>query len=288
MYDIIFLILVFFTGMCLGSFLDVCVYRIPIGKNVVTGRSYCTNCNTYLKPLDLVPLFSFLFLKGRCRYCKTKLSWEYPLSELTMGLLFLLTYFRFGINPYLWALTVFIVSVNVVIAKIDWDTTFIPNSVSYPSIVIAAILSFFIQNLPLEGLVPQPTTLEAWIGGIAYFGLFLLLFFISNGGMGMGDAKWALFMGLFLGWRYAFVALFIASLLSVIFSGFVLIFFRKKIKNLPNNKISSKDDDELPINQKVLGISIVNGKPAIVLGPFLAIGTLITWFFGVSLLGLYL
>lgn len=282
--DIFFYVFFFILGICWGSFLNVLTYRIPIGENIAKGRSHCTNCGTTLKALDLIPVFSFIFLKGKCRYCKSKISWRYPLYELFVGLLFVLTYNLFGINPYLWGLTVFIFTVNIVIAKIDWDTTFIPNKVSYPSIIIALILSPFFTKLPLEGLVPQPTLIEALIGGVVYFAVFFLLFFISNGGMGIGDAKWAAFMGLILGWKYAFIAFFIASFTSILFSMFVMVFFKKKINALPNNVVSKDDEEELPIEHKILGISIINGKPAVVLGPFLALGMVITWFFGIPIL----
>lgn len=286
--SIFYSIFFFILGICWGSFLNVLTYRIPLGENIAKGRSHCTNCETTLKTLDLIPIFSFLFLKGKCRYCKTKISWRYPLYELLVGLLFLLIYRLFSLNVYAWLLSVFVITVNIVIAKIDWDTTFIPNSVSYPSIIIAMILTPFLSKMPLEGLIPQPTLLEAWIGGAVYFAIFFFLFIVSGGGMGMGDAKWALFMGLMLGWKYAFIAFFIGSFTSVLFSMTILLLFRKKIKELPNNIVSKDDEEELPIEQKIFGISIINGKPAVVLGPFLALGMVITWLFGVDILNWWL
>lgn len=280
----IFLCLIFVTGLCWGSFLNVWIFRIPEKRSIANGRSACMSCGHTLNALDLIPLFSYLFLRGKCRYCKSKISWQYPAIELLVGCLFLLTYFRFDLNPYLWAISIFLITVNVVIGKIDWNTTFIPNVISYPSIIIAIILAILSIVMPINYLVPQPTIINSYVGGIAFFMLFFILYFVSKGGMGMGDAKWSLFIGLILGLDYGFIAILIGTSLSVIYSGIIMSFYGKRIKTLSNNIVSLKDAEELPIQDKILGISIVNGKPAIVLGPFLAIGMLITWFFGVDIL----
>lgn len=279
---------VFLFGICWGSFLNVWIYRIPEGRSVAGGRSACMNCKHELGPLDLVPIFSFLFLRAKCRYCGIKLSWQYPMVEFIVGLLFVLTYLVFGLDLYAWAISFFLITVNTVMGKIDWDTGFIPNVLSYPSILIAAVLTFFISDFNTYAIFPQPTVLDAWIGGIALLLIFVIMFFVSNGGMGLGDAKWALFIGLLLGWQVGFIAIAIASLTSVLFSGFVMLFFQKKIKELPDNKISKDDETEEPLEGKVLGLSIVNGKPAIVMGPFLAFGMLMAWFFGVNILDWWL
>lgn len=284
-------LMIFLFGISWGSFLNVWIYRIPLGRSVAGGRSGCMTCQHTLGPLDLVPVFSFLFLRGRCRYCKTKLSWQYPAVELIVGALFLLSYVLFGINPYLLLISAFLITVNVVIAKIDWDTSLIPNLISYPSILIAGVLSFFHGTFPVhkeflsgistyEQVVPSPTTAEAWIGGIAFFSVFLILYFVSNGGMGMGDAKWVLFIGLMFGWQLGILALFLGTFLSSVFSLSILALFGKKIKELPNYEVSIHDETEEAHVHKIYGISIINGKPAVVLGPFLAIGMLIVWFFG--------
>lgn len=290
---------IFLLGICWGSFLNVWIYRIPLGRSVAGGRSACMTCEHNLGPLDLVPLFSFLFLRAKCRYCKTKLSWQYPMIELIVGLLFVLTYFVIGLNMWLWLVSVFVITVNVVMAKIDWNTTFIPNVLSYSSIVIAAIYAFFATKIPnyseplgsvatFEQVVPMPTLTDSLIGGFAFFALFFLLFIISNGGMGLGDAKWALFMGLMLGWQIMFIALFIATTLSSIYSLTVMAIMGKKIKALPSTTITLQDEEEEEVTHKILGMSIVNGKPAIVLGPFLAIGMIIAWFYGVRIFNWYM
>lgn len=297
--ELYIVILIFLLGISWGSFLNVWIYRIPEGRSVAGGRSACMSCNHTLSSLDLVPLFSFLFLRGRCRYCKTKLSWQYPMIELIVGLLFVLAYYIVGLNYTLLGISMFIITVNVVMAKIDWNTGFIPNVLSYPSIILALGYAFFAEKLPTykeslfevmtyDIVVPTPTLTEALIGGAVFFGLFLAIFFLSNGGMGMGDAKWALFMGLMLGWKFAFIALFIGTTLSSVFSLSVMGLFKNKIKELPDNKISINDETEEPIQGKIYGVSIVNGKPAIVMGPFLAIGMIITWFFGVPIYEWYM
>lgn len=293
--DVMIGLLIFVLGISWGSFLNVWIYRIPLGRSVAGGRSGCMTCKTSLGPLDLVPVFSFLFLRGKCRYCKTKLSWQYPAVELLVGFLFLLSYGLFGVNWYLLAISAFVITVNVVIAKIDWDTTMIPNIISYPSILIAAALSFMGGLFPVhkesltdypsfEAVIPTPTTLDAWIGGIAFFMVFFLLFLASNGGMGMGDAKWVLFIGLMFGWQLGILAIFIGTFLSSVFSLSVLALFKNKIKELPNYEVSIHDETEEEFEHKIYGVSIVNGKPAVVLGPFLATGMLVVWFYGVPIM----
>lgn len=285
--------IVFFTGLCWGSFLNVWVYRIPRGKKVSSGRSFCGDCGHSLGILDLFPVFSWLLLGGKCRYCKCKLSIEHPLFELMFGLLFLFTYLSFGsfyepmINPYLWVLTIFVMSVSIVVAKIDWDTTLIPNKITYPSLVIGLIYGCFATKLPLNGLVPQPTIVSSLIGGAVLFALLFGLSVISKGGLGMGDVKWVTFMGLFLGITHALLAMIIACTLNVLFIGFTMLFFGKKIKELPSVTLT-EDTEEFPQTQKIMGISVVNGKPCIVLAPFFAAGTLIVWFFGVPIFNWWL
>lgn len=291
-------IFIFVLGICWGSFLNVWIYRIPEKRSVAGGRSACMTCDHSLGPLDLVPVFSFLFLRAKCRYCKTKLSWQYPAIELLVGLLFLLTYYTVGLNWHLWLVTGFVVTVNVVMAKIDWNTALIPNILTYPSIVIAVIYVALTNIIPnykddyinyptFDLVVPAPSLIEGIIVGFGFFFLLLLFFFATKGGIGMGDVKWILFMGIMLGYQLMFFALILGTLLSCIFSVIVYSLFKSKIKALPDVPSSITDKDE-PITQKIYGVSIVNGKPAIVLGPFLAIGMLVAWFFGIPLYDWYL
>lgn len=295
---IIIAAIVFLLGISWGSFLNVWIYRIPLGRSVAGGRSACMTCEHKLGPLDLVPLFSFLFLRAKCRYCKTKLSWQYPAIELLVGVLFMLTYYVVGLNLWLWLVSIFVITVNVVMAKIDWNTTFIPNVLTYPSIILAGVYVAFAAKIPnykeplmtiatYEMVIPTPSITSALIGGFGFFALFAFLFVISNGGMGFGDAKWALFMGLMLGWPLMLIALFVATTLSSIYSLTVLAVMGKKIKALPSLVISFKDEEE-EVPEKILGMSIINGKPAIVLGPFLAIGMIVAWFFGLPILEWYM
>lgn len=286
-YDIIFITLLFLIGISWGSFLNVWIYRIPEKRSFAKGRSACMTCGHTLSHLDLVPLFSFLFLKGRCRYCKVKLSKQYPFVELLVGILFLITYFSFGLDTYAWAMSLFLITVNVVIGIIDWNTTFIPNVISYPCIVIGLISAILYNFLPYNEYNPITSTFYAVLTGVLFFVIFLVMYFISNGGMGMGDAKWSLFIGFILGYEKGVLALLLASLVSSLYTGLIMLIFRKKIKSLPNNSISKDDEDELPIDGKFLGVSIINGKPAIVLGPFLAMGCLVSWFFGQHIIEMF-
>jgi len=278
---------VFFIGLCWGSFLNVWIYRIPRKESIAHGRSHCPSCQHSLGPMDLVPVLSFIFLGGKCRYCKAGISPQYPFIELLVGALFLLSYLRFVqpqelASPYILIKTFFFITVNVVIAKIDWDLSIIPNSISYPSIVAGMVFALYNREYEgVIGLAPNPDIFSSLLGGGLYFGLFLSLFVVSKGGMGMGDVKWALFLGLSLGWFYGFIAIFMASLLSVFFSYFVLYMFKDKVERLEG--VSGEEDDEIPASKKVWGVSITDGKPAVVFGPFLAIGFLTAWFFGSSI-----
>lgn len=288
---------IFIFGICWGSFLNVWIYRIPEKRSVAGGRSACMTCEHELNYLDLVPVFSFLFLGAKCRYCKTKLSWQYPAIELLVGLLFLLAYFVVGINIWLLVISAILITWNVVMAKIDWNIALIPNVLSYTGIIMGLIFLGLVQfdlipnfkeTLFYEYDVDAILMASSLADGLIAAGVFSFIFFIMFllNGMGMGDVKWAVFMGLFLGVKGMVIAVLVGTLLSSIFSLVVygIILLTKKKDKLHNRKVSVKDEKDEEVKEKILGISLMNGKPAIVLGPFLAIGMLIAWFFGVPFL----
>ena len=136
-------VLVWVFGLIIGSFLNVCIYRIPRKESIVIGPSHCTKCNTKLKVYDLVPIFSFLFLRGKCRYCGEKISFRYPLVELLNSLLFLLCYLHYG--PVAHVIPKMILcSVLVVISFIDLDTQEIPNG------AVLLIIGLGVLNILLD------------------------------------------------------------------------------------------------------------------------------------------
>jgi leader peptidase (prepilin peptidase)/N-methyltransferase len=154
--------------------------------------------------LDLFPVASFLWLRGRCRYCRASISWRYPLVELLTGVLTLLAWLRFGATVEL-AAVLFLTYVLIAIAFIDLDHQLIPNALTYPAIVIGLVLRFW-----------QGAWLEAVSGGLVGGGILLFVAWLYPKGMGMGDVKFLAMAGVFLGWLKALYVLFVGSFLGVL------------------------------------------------------------------------
>jgi leader peptidase (prepilin peptidase)/N-methyltransferase len=239
---------IFLLGLVIGSFLNVCISRIPQGESISFPPSRCDYCHTYLKPWDLVPIASFLLLGRKCRYCGAKLSWRYPGIEVLTGMLFLFFYLQFGLNMILLAY-LFLASLLVVISFIDIDHYRIPNPLILMGIgagVGFIIFTHFIH--PLDALLGFSTG-----GGILFF-----ITLVSRGGMGGGDIKLGALIGLFLGLKLSLISLFIAALFASII-GILLIVLGKK-----------------------------SPKDALPFGPFLALGAILSLFWGNDLLSWYI
>lgn len=201
---------VFIFGLIIGSFLNCLIYYLEGGRKVLTGRSFCPHCQHVLSWPDLIPVLSFLFLHGKCRYCSKRISWQYPLVELSTGILFVLIFNLFG--GWLYLAYLFIVSsLLVVIFVYDLKKYLISDKIIVPLIVLTLIFNW--SNI-VFGLVA---------------GLFFwLIHYISKGrGMGFGDVKLALFLGLFLGWPGILIALVVAFFVGA-FIGIMLIISGKK------------------------------------------------------------
>lgn len=197
---------IFILGLCVGSFLNVVINRLETKESIFFGRSHCPKCKTVLKWFDLIPLFSFFFLKRRCRKCGKEISWQYPLVELTTGLLFLSVFN----NPYY----LIIVSFLIVIFVYDLKHYIIPDVIIYPAIV----LSFFFSSFEILSLV----------GAV----FFLSIVLVSRGKwMGMGDVKLAVFMGFVLGWPEILSALLLSFILGATVGIILIILKRKKLKS---------------------------------------------------------
>jgi len=212
---------VFTLGLLIGSFLNVCIYRIPENISVAKGYSFCPTCKNRIQPYDLIPLVSYLFLKGSCRYCKSRISVKYPLVELFTGLLFLLVYFQFGLTPFA-GLVALLVSVLVVVTFIDLKYQIIPDGL---------VLIVFFAGIPaafLSGLSPW----EHVIGFFAVSVLLLIIALLSNGGMGGGDIKLMAAAGLFLGWKLILLSLMIASVVGAIVSVGLLLLKKADRKSM--------------------------------------------------------
>ncbi len=204
---ILFLVIIF--GLMVGSFLNVCIYRIPRDESIVFPRSHCPNCNHQLRFWENIPVFSFLFLRGRCSNCKKSISFRYILVELISGLIFVLFYNHYGLSLD-FIMLLFFYCVILIITFIDIDYQIIPNQLLLVGAIPAVyqIISVGVQN-----------SITFILGGI---GLGLGIFGIGQIGnilfkkesMGMGDVKYAALIGLLLGWQYGLVAIFLSFLFA--------------------------------------------------------------------------
>ena len=233
----------FLLGLIMGSFLLVLSDRLPRNENVLIGRSYCESCKKELDWYELIPVFSFVMQKGKCRKCRTKLSGWYPVAELVTAMAFVLPIFLFpesGLFFYLFFLS--IVSVLIVIFIADWKYGIIP----FPMVLIG-IITTFLYYLFLEPSSLLPAFITAIASGLFFF---LIFFFTKGQGMGFGDVVYAFFMGWFLGFPGIIVGLYLAFLTGGIVSLILVLLKRKKLRG-----------------------------DTIAFGPFLVMGTLLAFIF---------
>lgn len=203
-----FIITIF--GLVVGSFLNVCIYRIPRKISIIKPFSFCPSCGNTIKPWHNIPLISYILLRGRCAYCGERISLRYPLVEALNGFLYLLAYLYFGCTLILPFILLFI-SALIIISFIDLDFQIIPDVISIPLIFTGLILSMLPHN---SGAV---TDIKESLMGIAVGGGSLLLVsIISRGGMGGGDVKLIAAVGAFIGWKSALLTIFIGSLIASI------------------------------------------------------------------------
>lgn len=213
-------LLIFVLGTFFGSFFNVVIYRLPIKKSIVVGSSSCPNCETPIKPYDLIPVLSYILLLGRCRHCKHKISVRYPLIELLTGVLFALVYVQFGFSASFW-IGIILMSVLVIIAMIDIDTMEINDRFHI------IILALAIINLYLSDLHPMNFIIGFFIISIPFFILAYL-----TGGIGGGDIKLIAVAGLLLGYGPTLVAFLIASISGGIAAVIMLIMKTQTRKSL--------------------------------------------------------
>jgi len=220
MISVVYLLL-FFSGLCVGSFLNVVIYRLNHGLSPLGGRSLCPRCKKKIAWRDNIPLLSFFLLKGRCRSCRSPISWQYPLVELATGVLtlFVIYYSLFVIHLSLLT-TIYYLLVTyalMVIFVSDLRYTTIPDQVVYSAIGLALVWS-----------LGNREWLSLLAGGVAAAGFFLFLVFVTRGkGMGMGDVKLAGLMGLVLGLPGIVVALMLAFLTGAV-TGVILVLIGRK------------------------------------------------------------
>lgn len=235
-------------GLLVGSFLNVVIYRLPRGESIVSPPSRCPRCGTGLTVGDLVPVLSYLWLRGRCRYCGAGISPRYPAVELLTGGLFAGLYVHFGWQPLL-AKHLFLAGLLVAAAFIDLEHYIIPNRLILAGLAGGVALNLWTRDL---------TLFSAMLGTLVPAVFFLLLAMATRGGVGGGDIKLVAVIGLFLGWPWALLAVFLGALAGGVPALALLLTGRKKRK------------DPLPF------------------GPFLALGTMAAVFAGEPLVSWYL
>jgi len=208
---IILFIMMFLYGISIGSFLNVCIYRMPLEQSVVFGSSYCPKCKQNIKFYDLIPLFSFIFLKGKCRFCDEKISIRYPIIELINGVLYILAFLKFG--PSIEAIYYSLLSsILLAIAVIDFEHKIIPNE-----LVIAAFVFGIIFNILNGGF------LNSVIGFFAASTFLYIIALISKGGMGGGDIKMMAAFGFCIGWQNILLSLFIGAIIGSFVAIYLLV-----------------------------------------------------------------
>jgi leader peptidase (prepilin peptidase)/N-methyltransferase len=191
-------------GLVVGSFLNVIIYRLPIGLSIAKGRSFCPQCQAPIKWSQNIPIISYLILGGKCKNCGKPIAIRYPLVETLTGLLSMVSFYVFG--PSLQYLLVFVaMAILVVITFIDFDTMTIPN-VLIIALMVPAILSFFV--------FPEPDLLARMIGIVSVSLPMLLLTVMIPDAFGGGDIKLMAVAGFFLGWVTTLLATFIALILG--------------------------------------------------------------------------
>lgn len=232
----------------LGSFLNVCISRLPRGESVVSPPSHCPGCGTAIRFYDNIPLVSFAVLRGRCRACRGPISWRYPLVEALAVGLGLLVLWQLG--PTWEGLRAFLLGLALIaVTFIDLETLLIPDRITLPGIVVGLAMQLYPS---IRGL------LGGLLGCLLAGGIFYLIALASRGGMGGGDVKLAAMLGAFLGWQLVLVAIFAGVLAGGVTGVLLLLLGRKGRK------------DPVPF------------------GPFLALGGLVAALGGEPLLAWYL
>lgn len=252
---------IFIFGAIVGSFLNVCIVRLPRGESLVSPPSHCRNCKTPIPPHDNIPLLSYIFLGGRCRFCGERIAPRYFIVELLTAVAAIALFRRFGIGLSFLVAFVFVAAL-IVVTFIDLDVRIVPDVISLPGIGLGLILSIANTQWPLGSSSIIPTPLGSLLGVIIGGGSLLLVAWVYHlltgiEGMGGGDIKLLAMIGAFLGWESIPVALFFGSLTGSLAG---------------------------------LGAMLkkgVDSKYALPFAPFLCLGALIHLFFGERLIALY-
>ena len=263
-FNSIFYVIVFVFGSAIGSFLNVVVYRLPAGLSILWPPSRCPKCLNRLRLYENVPVFGWLWLRGRCNHCRSPISVRYPLVEAATGLLFLLIFWQFGVSVQTLGLWVFF-SWLLALSLIDCDTMTLPNSLTRSGLVAGLVFQVAkgwwptfspidsVNNLVLGGILGAVVGL--WLFDIIGFAGSIAF---GQNAMGAGDTKLAALMGAWLGWKYLLIAGFIACLAGAFAGG------------------------------GAIAIGLLDRRQPMPFGPFLALGAAVTALWGEAILSTYL
>ena len=215
-------------GLLLGSFANVCIYRIPLERSVVSPGSSCPGCQAPIRPWDNVPVLSFLILRGRCRSCRTAISWRYPAVEAANGALYYALAAAFGPTARTFVLMAF-VSALLVLSLIDYDHKLLPDVITLPGIALGFLASF---------LPGPPGPIESAAAALGGYGAFFLVnaayrHLRGSEGLGMGDWKMVAMMGTVLGWQGMLLSVFLATLAGSLVGVWMIARGRSSKEQLP-------------------------------------------------------
>lgn len=212
-------------GAAVGSFLNVCIWRLPEERSIVTPRSFCPACGHAIRFHDNIPLLSYLLLRGQCRDCRTRIHWRYPLVEGLAGALALFLFWKYGLSVK-FLVAFFFVSCLIVITFIDMDHQIIPDIITLPGIPIFFLAAVFVMEVPfyeaLWGLLAG--------GGILYLIAVTYAFLRKQEGMGGGDIKLLAMFGAFLGWKSLIFIILVSSLTAAIVGVTIMVLRGKDMK----------------------------------------------------------
>ena len=252
--DIFRLVFVFLFGSIIGSFLNVCIYRLPKGRSVIFPGSHCPNCAAKILWYDNIPILSFLFLSGKARCCKAKISVRYFIVEVLTAVGLLVLFISFGLTPKFFAYSI-MVSGLIVATFVDFEIQEIPDEVSLGGLVVGIILSTAFPSILNEG-ARLHGFLNSFLGALSGGGMIYAMgmlgeFAFKKEAMGGGDVKFLAMIGSFLGWKMTILTFFIA-----------------------------------PVFGAVVGIilKIKEGKDTIPYGPYLSLGAVVAMFWGEKIL----
>lgn len=223
--------LVVLIGLAVGSFVNVLAYRVPLGRSVVGGRSECPSCNTVIAWYDLVPVLSFILLNARCRRCRARISFLYPLGELLSGLIFLLSFYFFRpLGPAYWLFSGFILEIFLILFLTDLKYLVLPDIIILAGLIAALAYGIF-EKFGLVESGYHILSVGNIVAAIAFSSVLYFLWFGSNGKwLGLGDAKLAGLIGLVFGYLDGLSVIYLAVLIGGIIGAGLLVLNKANLK----------------------------------------------------------